>query len=468
MVCEYARDKALTVNVLWDIAYGLHHEALCLDSLEDFNATEADLMSMKDDILAMWKSRDTRKTSSLRPTFVSTADSKSQGSTLGRTFIPGGATATSGALHGSGGGMGEASLPFFRPLAPPPGIPSTSGLLPYIQGLLPTSFSTVGKPMEYNFDPITGQPLKTLIPSTYSLTSQPLGASFITPTSPSITGLSGLPGLSQEECPLGVGSPSRSSQVVVGRRVPTVTVSSATAETTLLALPNTAPRISTSCSNMTGGDIHRVIWQHPHSPSNKTLAGAGVGRGSARRPAKWTAGRGQVLVNMLADKGGNKGWELAAKLEGNGAGRGQPIPSPSVGRPEQRGRQEDTHTKASLPQPSLRIWTTKVLQSLTLRQPLGHPGGLLSLPLNWQSATCALKWQPVRKRRRLLEPPLNEFRDKNERKRLLGRKGKSTSSAGSGDVMPGISWRRKELGSKRSTTVSEGPLEPVLTLLLTP
>ena len=56
-----------------------------------------------------------------------------------------------------------------------------------------------------------------------------------------------------------------------------------------------------------------------------------------------------MLVNMLTDKGGNKGRELAAKLEGNGAGRGQPIPSPSVGRPAQRGRQEDTHTKASLP-----------------------------------------------------------------------------------------------------------------------
>ena len=57
MVCEYARDKALTVNVLWDIAYSLHHEALHLDLLEDFNATEADLMSMKDDILATWKSK---------------------------------------------------------------------------------------------------------------------------------------------------------------------------------------------------------------------------------------------------------------------------------------------------------------------------------------------------------------------------------------------------------------------------
>ena len=67
MVCEYMRDKALTVNMLWDIAYGLHHESLCLDSLEDFNATEADLMSMKDDILATWKSRDTRMIGTMYP-----------------------------------------------------------------------------------------------------------------------------------------------------------------------------------------------------------------------------------------------------------------------------------------------------------------------------------------------------------------------------------------------------------------
>ena len=142
--------------MLWDIAYGLHHESLCLDSLEDFNATEADLMSMKDDILATWKSRDARKTSSLRPMFISSVDSKGQGFTLGRTFIPGGTTAASGALHGPGGGTGEVSLSFFRPLAPPPGIPSASGLLPYIQELLPTSFPVIGMPAEYNFDPIMG------------------------------------------------------------------------------------------------------------------------------------------------------------------------------------------------------------------------------------------------------------------------------------------------------------------------
>ena len=86
MVCEYMRDKALTVNMLWDIAYSLHHEGLHLDSLEDFNATEADLMSMKDNILAMWKSRDARKTLSLRPTVCLFHGLQGSGVYLGENF----------------------------------------------------------------------------------------------------------------------------------------------------------------------------------------------------------------------------------------------------------------------------------------------------------------------------------------------------------------------------------------------
>ena len=352
MVCEYVRDKALTVNMLWEIAYGLHHESLHLDSLEDFNATEANLMSMKDDILATWKSRDARKTSSLRPTFVSSADSRYQGSTLGRTFIPREPMPPSGALHDPGGGDTSAvSSSFFRPLAPPPGIPSTSRLSPYIQELLPTSFPMVGLPVGYNFHPITGWSLKASTPDMFSPSSQPWDVLLPTSTSPHVTDLSNLPGLSQEEHPLVVGSPSHSSRVVAGRRVPTVTVSSSAAKTTLSSSPSTAPRISTSSINVTGGDMCRVIWQHPPLSPNRTLAGAGVRRGSARRPTKRNAGRGQMLANMLADKGGNKGWELVAKLKGNSAGRGQSIPSPPVGRPQQRGRQADTHTKSSLPPP---------------------------------------------------------------------------------------------------------------------
>ena len=105
MVCEYARDKPLTVNVLWEIAYGIHQESLCLDSLEDFNATKADIMCMKDDILATWKSRDRRKTSSLGPMFISSTDSMSRESTLGKTFNPGGPAPPSSVLRGPRGGV---------------------------------------------------------------------------------------------------------------------------------------------------------------------------------------------------------------------------------------------------------------------------------------------------------------------------------------------------------------------------
>ena len=102
---------------------------------------------------------------------------------------------------------------------------------------------------------------------------------------------------------------------------------------------------------MTQGDVHRVIQQHPHSSPNRTLAGAGVGRGSARKPIRASGGRGQMLVKMLTEKGGDRGQTLAAKLGGTSAGRGQSAPSPPVRRPEQRGRQVDAHTKASLHPP---------------------------------------------------------------------------------------------------------------------
>ena len=57
------------VNVLWEVAYRVCHEVLCLDSLEDFNATKADLMDLKN-ILTTWESRDRCRTLSLGPTFT--------------------------------------------------------------------------------------------------------------------------------------------------------------------------------------------------------------------------------------------------------------------------------------------------------------------------------------------------------------------------------------------------------------
>ena len=245
-------------------------------------------------------------------------------------------------------------------------------------------------------------------------------------------------------------------------------MSSSAAETTLSSSPKTAPRISTSCSNMTGGDVHKVVWQHPHPQSSRTLAGAGVGWGSARRPTKGSAGRGQVLVSMLTDKSRNRGQELAAKLKGNSAGRGQSIPPHHKWEGQNKGEDRQTLIlRLAFPHPSLCIWTTSILQSLTPRLPPDHLRGLLSLPTNWQSAMSTLRWQPTRKKERLLKPPLNGYGERNKRKRPLRRNGKSMSSAGFGTMMPDASWKRRELNGKKNTTVSEGPLEPVLTLLLT-
>ena len=182
--------------------------------------------------------------------------------------------------------MSATSSLVFKPLAPPPGIPLVPGLSHYLQDPLPTIFPMMGLPTAYNFDPITGQPLKVSTPNIFSQSSQPQDVSLPTFVSPRVTGLSNLPGSSVEECPLVVGSPSCSSRVVVGERMPTVTVFPSAAKTILSSSPNTAPRISTSSSNVTGGDVHRVIWQNPASSPNRALAGSGVGRGAVRRPAK--------------------------------------------------------------------------------------------------------------------------------------------------------------------------------------
>ena len=50
-----SRTNSLTVNMLWKVAYGVCKEVLCLNSLEEFNATEADLMELKNYILTMWE-----------------------------------------------------------------------------------------------------------------------------------------------------------------------------------------------------------------------------------------------------------------------------------------------------------------------------------------------------------------------------------------------------------------------------
>ena len=53
MVCDYVRIRALTVDILWEVVYRVFREALHLNLLEDFNATEVDLGEMKDKILSI-------------------------------------------------------------------------------------------------------------------------------------------------------------------------------------------------------------------------------------------------------------------------------------------------------------------------------------------------------------------------------------------------------------------------------
>ena len=303
-MCEYVRDKPLTLNLLWDIVYSIHKESLRLDSLEDFNATEVDIMRLKESILSMWKSRDVRKTSSLGPMFVSSADSRSRGSTLGKTFTPRQPVPSSSVPRGPGGGGGDAiaaSSSVFKPLAPPPGIPIAPGLSPYLQDPMPASFPVMGLSAEYNFDPIMGQPLRASTPDVFSRFPQSRDVSLPTFVSPRVTSLSDLLEQSVEECPLVVGSTSHSSRVVTGERMQITTVFPSAADTTLSSLAATAPRISTSSSNVVEGDVRRVIRRDPAPSPSRVLAGSGVGRGAGKGPAKQSTGRGQGLVGVLAD-----------------------------------------------------------------------------------------------------------------------------------------------------------------------
>ena len=64
-----------------------------------------------------------------------------------------------------------------------------------------------------------------------------------------------------------------------------------------------------------------------------------------------SGGRGQMLVQMLTEKGSDRGQVLSTKLGGASVGRGQSAPLPPVGRPEQKGRHADAHTEANLPPP---------------------------------------------------------------------------------------------------------------------
>ena len=116
-----------------------------------------------------------------------------------------------------------------------------------------------------------------------------------------------------------VSPASHLSRVVTGERMQITTVFPSAADTTLSSSATTAPRISTSSSNVVEGDVRRVIRRDQAPSPSKVLAGSGVGRGTVRKPVRQSTGRGQGLVGMLADSAGR-------------VGRGRSAPLPPVGR----------------------------------------------------------------------------------------------------------------------------------------
>ena len=132
-----------------------------------------------------------------------------------------------------------------------------------------------------------------------------------------------------------VGSASRLSRVVMGERMQIMTVFPSAADTTLSSSATTAPRISTSSSNVVEGDIRRVVRRDQTPSPGKVLAGSGVGRGTAGVPMKRSTGRDQGLASLLVDSAGR-------------GGRGRSTPSPPVGRSGQGEGWTSTRTETGL------------------------------------------------------------------------------------------------------------------------
>ena len=169
-----------------------------------------------------------------------------------------------------------------RPLGPPAGILHPWMSMSYGQGIFPTlNYPSWGSTTGYNFDPMTGQPLRPSIPSSYPFLSQLLEMLLSTSLDPSLADLLALLDADDEESPLlVVEPPAHSSHVVTGRTVPTITVSSSVVETTLSASPRSSPRVSTSSTSAAGKDVQRVIQHHLPTSAKTALVRSGVGQGS--------------------------------------------------------------------------------------------------------------------------------------------------------------------------------------------
>ena len=303
MVCDFVGARALTLNLLWEVMQGVFREALHLDSLDDFDATEADLKELKDKILSIWKSNNKSKTSTLGPTFVpSTAWTREKKFTLGSTFLPSSTTAPlpicQNLFARLGYTMGGVEQTLTKPTGPTLGIPFTQIPTPFGQGTFPTlTYEPWGSVTGYNFDPMMGQPLRPTNPYSYPFMSQYSDILLSTSLHPSLADMPPLLDEKEDTSPLVVEPSSCSSHIVMSGMVPTVTISSAGAEMLLSSSPRANPRMSTSIAGPAKGDVQRVIQWRPSTSANAALANVGVGWGQVIAQKLWQHGGGRGHVN---------------------------------------------------------------------------------------------------------------------------------------------------------------------------
>ena len=203
-------------------------------------------------------------------------------STLGATFLPSSATA-SASIHqshftGSNFAVGGVQLPLVKPMGLPPGIPYLLVSMSYGQGVFPTpGYVPWGSVTEYNFDPMTGQPLRLTVPYSYPFISviRHVPLCLLLPESHGFTPL--MDEDDKETSPLVVGSSSHSPHMVMRGVVPTMTVPSSCAEMLLSTSPRANPRMSTSVASSTNQYVHRVVWQRPFTLANAALVNAEIG-----------------------------------------------------------------------------------------------------------------------------------------------------------------------------------------------
>ena len=248
-----------------------------------------------------------------------------------------------------------------------------------------------------------------------------------------------------------VRSASCLSRVVTGERMQITTVFLSAADTTLSSSATTAPRISTSSSNVVEGDIHRVIRRDQAPSPNKVLAGSGVGRGTARRPVKQSTGRGQGLAGMLVGSAGR-------------VGRGRSTPSPPVGRSGQGKRRTSTRTKTGL-SPAVTMQLDHQGPAVTYSEAASRPPRRTEAPSSESMpGDVHLKLVAREKEKEAARTTLEQIhRQEREEDAACKKREEQELHRARHGVASCVVWREKGPGNRRSTTMIAEPQGLVLT-----